>query len=228
VWKNTSQATEAAAESSANAHATVAQHEQESFKAVPSCYIQRVLALVASVSVARIVRDDCAPHSLGAIVEQVPGWLHLLTSDTCGGRTIAEDDDAVNLVPFKTTAIVELWRNPQTLYGLDFQDGQKNIPIIFRNKGSRGRLLFNSAADAVIFRDWLLSQVRAGNYQGVYNSTLDWKNGETRVGLDGTPRLWSDRFVKLCVFGTPLYDQAAADSTDAAFLNRQEFCASYQ
>ena len=198
--------------------------EEDKFEPIATCYIQRVPALVASVAVARIVDANCTPHTLSGLLARIPAWLHLISSDACGERTVAEDDDVVNLMPFKTAAVVELWRNPQSLYGFDLQDRQRKIPLLFDNGKGSGRMLFKNAAQAAEFRDWIIAQVRQGHEDALVSGTLEWKKGATRVGFGGATARWNERALQLCTLGTPLPNVSGPAAAAAGFPERADVC----
>ncbi len=88
-------------------------------------------------------------------VESIPvlmAWVAIARKVTSGQETIPEDDDVVELVPFKSMQILDIWKNPRDIYGLEW-DGQA---IEAGVGNAKERLLFASLDDAMGFQDWLL------------------------------------------------------------------------
>lgn len=99
------------------------------------CYIERVSALVASVSVARIVTE--------------------------GKETVKEDDDIVIPRTFRNASVIDLWKNPMSLYQVEILQDKNISRILLDNSqsGTRGSVLtFRSFQDAVTVRNLIAAK----------------------------------------------------------------------
>jgi len=99
------------------------------------CYIERVSALAASVSVARIV--------------------------SVGKETVKEDDDVVIPRTFRNASLIDLWKNPTSLYQVELLQ-EKNVSRIFLDNSRSGErsnvLTFRSFQDAVTVRNLIAAK----------------------------------------------------------------------
>ena len=162
--------------------------DPDAFEAKPSCYIGSVYGLVASVAVARAVDKDCGPRTLGEVLSRIPSYLWLTRPTLCGADTIPEDDDVVELKPFKSAQVIELWRNPNRLYGVALKpsgDEKSSNFVTVDDTKFRGPLLFGSASDALGFMTWLQGRLRDSASQNkLMNGNLGWaKNMGVTLGL---------------------------------------------
>lgn len=170
----------------APAHTPSLKIDKNAFEAIPSCYIRSVYGLVASVAVARTVDAECVPHSFGEILSRVPSYLRLTRKHLCGADTIPEDDDVAKLVAFKNADIIELWRNPNRLYGVALKpvggDYGSNV-VVVNDANFQGPLLFGSATDALSFIGWLRGQLRESTAQHRFlKRQLAWANNQAELG----------------------------------------------
>ncbi len=142
-----------------------------------SCYIDRVLALTASIAVVRAVKNDY--------------------------RAIQEDSHNVAVIPFKTAAVVELWTNPKRIYGLvqrQYPKGSDEQVLISTPSGD-APALFDDEANALAFRYWLVSQSKNDTAMlNLRSGTLKWERIEPFVKLNSPLR---SEALELCVVGTP-------------------------
>ena len=159
----------------------------DAFEAKPACYIGSVYGLVASVAVARTVNEDCELQTVGDALSRLSSDLRFTYPSRCGANTIPEDDDAAQLKPFKNAQVIELWRNPNRLYGIALPPGgQTNRSVVVVDDAKfHGPLLFGSAGDALGFMAWLQGQLRDSRAQNrLMNGSLKWaKNKGVTLGL---------------------------------------------
>jgi hypothetical protein len=140
------------------------------------CYIERVSALAASVSVARIVAK--------------------------GKETVKEDDDIVIPRTFRNASVIDLWKNPTPLYQVELLRDNNISRVLLDNSQSgvpSSVLTFRSFQDAVTVRN-LVTAKSDGLLKGI-PVLIDKKNAKIISAKRdfSTPQQSLD--VRICVAG---------------------------
>jgi hypothetical protein len=149
-------------------------------KSTPVCYIDKVPALAASVGLARTVN---------------------------GGKETVQEDDEVIPIAFKNISVIDLWSNPDSLYGVKFVGSNAEYPITFGDDSKGNIIAFKKFEDALIFKDWL-SKKRTDAHAKM---TLKVDGNNKMDSLKNVPTSSIKAEPQICTAGTSVSDLSKYD-----------------
>lgn len=137
-----------------------------------------VKALRASLGIGRVVHDG-SDH--GIIFDRK--------------RTIKEDDDDVELRPFKSASLIDLSFAQVEFYGLAIVSREGADPehiehqLMFSSlQGIGGVVAFDDLTEALQLRSWLRSQLERGNSNALGAGQLNWPDAKVKLWSPGPVR----------------------------------------